>query len=107
MAVCTYCKNEMTSGASCTVDALHRLGIAWKLERARRACGDCGVAPGGLHHLGCDMQRCPLCGGQLISCCCRFDEDLLADDEDDDDCRDEVEARFDAIVEALSSRRRR
>lgn len=38
-------------------------------------CGDCGVLRGGLHHLGCDVQQCPLCRGQMLSCGCRFDED--------------------------------
>lgn len=31
-------------------------------------CHDCGRSVGQLHKLGCDMERCPLCGGQLISC---------------------------------------
>jgi hypothetical protein len=33
------------------------------------------VQPGGHHHPGCDIQRCPACDGQLFSCGCRFDED--------------------------------
>jgi hypothetical protein len=37
---------------------------------------------GGLHHLGCDMQICPCCGGQLLSCGCRFDEDGPDDDDE-------------------------
>jgi hypothetical protein len=65
----------MTTGATCTVTALHRRGTPAPLARTTRRCDDCGVARGGLHHLGCDLQRCPRCTGQLISCGCRFDED--------------------------------
>lgn len=34
-------------------------------------CHDCGAAEGMIHELGCDMEECPFCGGQLIGCeCC-------------------------------------
>jgi hypothetical protein len=33
-------------------------------------CPDCNVAPGGHHHSNCDYEKCPKCGGQLISCDC-------------------------------------
>lgn len=31
-------------------------------------CGDCGAKYGEQHLAGCDCERCPLCGLQLISC---------------------------------------
>jgi hypothetical protein len=33
-------------------------------------CHDCNVGLDQYHHPGCDMERCPLCGGQVISCGC-------------------------------------
>jgi len=43
-----------------------------KKIREKRVCHDCGVEEGELHYYGCDSERCPFCGGQLISCSCRY-----------------------------------
>jgi|PlaIllAssembly_1097288.scaffolds.fasta_scaffold534124_2 hypothetical protein len=34
------------------------------------ACADCGVVREQLHVLGCEMEQCPICAGQLVSCGC-------------------------------------
>lgn len=33
-------------------------------------CFDCGCAHGEYHAPGCEMERCPICGGQFIDCNC-------------------------------------
>jgi hypothetical protein len=34
-------------------------------------CGDCGCKVGEQHSMGCDIERCPACTMQLISCDCQ------------------------------------
>jgi hypothetical protein len=84
MATCDDCKQEMRFARSCSLPAINIQGIShlrvrFGSERPKfrsQRCGDCNVARGGLHHLGCDIERCPLCGGQLISCACLDGEEL-------------------------------
>jgi hypothetical protein len=35
---------------------------------AGKRCPDCFVKEGGIHHPGCDQEKCPKCGNQMIGC---------------------------------------
>jgi len=41
-------------------------------DKGAATCHDCGVKEGEIHQRGCDMEKCPFCGGQLITCSCRY-----------------------------------
>ena len=43
-------------------------------KATRRHCHDCDVIEGGLHEPGCDMESCPFCGEQLITCNCCYEK---------------------------------
>lgn len=79
MVMCRDCDQEMNTAATCTAEVLAIRGVRYPRQRYRSAsdtaCHDCGVAPGGVHHHGCDMERCPTCAWQLISCGCGEDAD--------------------------------
>ena len=87
MAVCNWCNLEMTDPL--TVDCPENRTVEYPNSATLPAvpydgdgrCHDCNVASGGYHHPSCDIERCPRCGGQLISCGCLDD----TEDEDYDD----------------------
>lgn len=82
MAICDFCNKDMLVVDNCDAndtvkfpDGSEMTSIPYENEYDRPTCHDCGVAKGNKHHPGCDMERCPICTGQLISCGCLDDED--------------------------------
>jgi hypothetical protein len=76
MAICKDCKQEMTKNLPCTYPDILIDGKWYDRITIKSCygdtCHDCAIpnVKGNLHHFGCDMEQCPKCGGQLISCDC-------------------------------------
>jgi len=77
--ICPDCNQEMITADGCTQETLIINGsdvrrcvesIFDDSETGR--CHDCGRLNDGkhYHHYGCDAEKCPCCGGQLLMCEC-------------------------------------
>jgi hypothetical protein len=84
-AECGSCGREMSAIlGGCGVAYAGIGGKAWARihfgaedypsEVYERPCHDCNALPGQLHHVACDMERCPKCQGQMLTCACDVDE---------------------------------
>jgi len=89
MAFCKACNQEMHEAPGCILNPINTAdGVLdpikfgnetdpeWKeyVTKAQR-CGDCGAKPGNYHHTGCDIEECPRCHGQLLSCDCLIEDE--------------------------------
>lgn len=78
MAKCA-CGREMLTARGCRMKNIvliddtkvlrQKVGQEGWVEPGQR-CGDCGALYGYYHHVNCDIERCPICGMQLLSCEC-------------------------------------
>ena len=88
MAKCPLCNKEMLTANGCSGKWIFANGKKFKRIKVGdpgdffegdpqgTRCGDCGAMVGYFHHWGCDCERCPSCGEQLIGCDC---EDVYAE----------------------------
>lgn len=80
MAICQFCNGEMLEVDGCTYNVLELSNgrRAWRIKAGEEdgwiepgeRCNDCGALYGHYHHYGCDVEKCPFCGHQLITCDC-------------------------------------
>ena len=76
---CDDCGRTMDPGTSCTIaklvpmlEPVDRIPYGDPREGGfsenSEFCHDCNAGVGQFHHVGCDVERCPTCLRQLISC---------------------------------------
>lgn len=71
------------------------LAVYEPVQMDEDVCPACHAEAGELHELGCPVELCPWCGGQLIRCSCRYDQlglDAIGSEEE--------LLQFEAILEA-------
>jgi hypothetical protein len=66
--------------------AFANLPVSSSVDKESKAfCPACSVAEGEIHHLGCPVEICPWCEGQISYCSCRFDklgvEEIVTEEE--------------------------
>ena len=83
--ICPACGQDMRDAESCGGPLLQVASQVYERVRFGQEsgnrweefdfCPECGVSHGGLHHPGCDIEECPRCGRQYLSCDCGAEDD--------------------------------
>lgn len=78
IVLCRHCGKDMSDPRTSTCaggyidyadgESFHRIPYP---EDEKERCPKCSVSPGGFHHDGCYIERCPRCGERLVSCACK------------------------------------
>lgn len=103
---CPDCLQEMSdpSTVSCVFDVFmigegeeYYFRSKYHFDEPGGRCLDCGVEHGRYHHYGCDVERCPKCGLQLISCDCFPDDGPRALMSEEGDYAERIKAPVEPI----------
>ena len=82
MSMCIRCKQEMLDSTSCVTSLYLNSETGEEKQPIRfgdetvfvidknKKCHDCRTYRGGIHHKSCDVEECPFCYSQLLSCDC-------------------------------------
>jgi hypothetical protein len=74
---CEDCQQVMDVGAGCIFthvqvsedgEIFKRVALGEEPDDWGDPCHDCNVTSGQYHHAGCDVERCPKCGNQMLGC---------------------------------------
>lgn len=114
-AICAICGEDMLSVDDCAhnrtityEDGTVLSAIRYDSERRGwnmdNRCHDCNVAVGNYHHPGCDVEECPRCHRQLISCDCGVKNETVTEEKQVAQIvlSEAKQKQADAVREALS-----
>jgi hypothetical protein len=83
--ICPFCGQDKRDAESCGGPMIQVAGRVYERVRLGQEsgnrweefdfCPECGVSHGGLHHPGCDIEECPRCRTQYLSCDCGGEDD--------------------------------
>uniref|UniRef100_I2PZX9 Uncharacterized protein n=1 Tax=Desulfovibrio sp. U5L TaxID=596152 RepID=I2PZX9_9BACT len=83
--ICPACGQDKRDAESCGGPMIQVAGRVYERVRFGQEqghrweefdfCPECGVSHGGLHHPGCDIEECPRCRTQYLSCDCGKEDD--------------------------------
>ena len=74
--ICQRCNRDMQTVDSCIEDAdeyndgLKLTPLKFYPQDKSERCHDCNIGFGGYHHIRCDVEDCPRCHRQFITCNC-------------------------------------